>query len=154
MTTEPQPAATPRRGPRLPFGVLVLAVLSIVSGVWWALGIDLPAIGFVHPTRPFVAEVGPVGSIIVIAIGVARILAGLGLLVRSPSGWVAAMLLVGFGLAYGITAHLAGRPADGLLLIDVVAAFYLNQPRVRSLFDPRARDDLPLDPDDLPQSAR
>jgi uncharacterized membrane protein (DUF2068 family) len=51
--------------------------------------------------------------------------------------WVATMILVGIGLAFGIWAYFQGAPTYVSLLINTLAVFYLNQRDVQRAFERR-----------------
>lgn len=49
--------------------------------------------------------------------------------------WVATMILVGIGLAFGIWGYFQGAPTYISLLINSLAVFYLNQREVQRAFE-------------------
>ena len=128
------------RGTRGPFtpGLAILALFQLALGAWW-LGLvagmrtSLPA----GLADELLAR-GDAGQVAVGVLGVLRLAAAVGLVARLRAAWVLAMLLTGIGLAGSLVGYALGRPDDLLLLLEVLSAFYLNQPEVRATFgDPR-----------------
>jgi hypothetical protein len=128
--------------PRVPFGVLVVAIFEVAMAVL----LFLDATG-VRPSTSssIIASFGGQGD------AVSWILAGLAVVGGAsaialfrllPVGLVATTLLAGFGLLNELGSRLGGHADDARLAILVVIVLYLNQPAVREAFgqdDPAAR---------------
>ena len=119
---------------RIPFGVWVVAILSIT--LWIILILDAAGI------RPSNSD-----TIIAQASGTARVLnwilggvavigiaAAIALLRLLTIGYVVTIVLAGLGLLNAIASQLVGRGDDVRLGLLVILVLYLNQPAVRALF--------------------
>lgn len=82
---------------------------------------------------------GVPGQYVIMAVVSIRLMAAVGLLTRHRAAWVMVMLITGASLATTLTGYVIGRPDDIRLLLEVAAAFYLNQPGVRAAFGVRER---------------
>ncbi len=98
------------------------AARLVSSGFQYTPGLGLPLVSDPGVTRGLELTLAALGII-----GVA------GLLARQRWGWVLTMLLVGLGLLVGLIRYLIGEPDPLGLLLNVVAAFYLNQRSVRAM---------------------
>lgn len=120
----------------LPVGVVVLALVQVLLGASWLA--SLAGLQLVPGGMPQgLVSSGQPGTIVVWVLGLARLVAGVGLLTRLRAAWVLVMLLTGIGLASSIASFALGQPDDLRLLFEVISAFYLNQPLVRAAFGDR-----------------
>jgi hypothetical protein len=124
--------------PPVPFGLWVIAVALVLSGVLVVLAVTGKAEGFLSG-----GTLGLEGSLDgrngVGLFGIGQIVAGVGMLFRVRSAWGLAMFLVMIGLAANLISYFIGDPNLVRLLLLVVIAFYLNQRAVREVFvDDRA----------------
>ena len=130
-TTEP-PIGRPTVAP-LPFGLWAVAILLAVGGVAFIMG----ATG-AGPTFLSGGMIGLQGSAlgrgILAVLGVAMILAAIGILFRIGLAWGLTMFIVLIGLAVNLLAYVGGDPNYLRLALFVVTAFYLNQRAVRDVF--------------------
>jgi hypothetical protein len=124
--------AAPARPP-IPFGLWVIGVGLVASGVIVVLGVTGNAPAFLTG-----GTLGIEGSLEgrngVGLFGIAQIVAGIGMLFRVRSAWALAMFLVMIGLAANLISYFVGDPNLIRLLLLVVIAFYLNQRDVREVF--------------------
>ena len=127
--SDAQPAARKR-----PFGLyavmvlLVLRILSILADLF-RLQLDLHALTVAQVENPLWTDA--VGWILVAAFSISVV----GLWFLRRWAWVATMILVGIGLAFGIWQHFHGIPSYIVLLTNLVAVFYLNQRDVQRVFE-------------------
>lgn len=121
------------RGPFTP-GLAILALFQLALGAWW-LGLAAGMrTGLPAGLADELLARGEAGQVAVGVLGALRLAAALGLVARLRAAWVLAMLLTGIGLAGSLAGYALGRPDDLLLLLEVLSAFYLNQPEVRATF--------------------
>jgi hypothetical protein len=140
------PTRRPRRSSfGVSFGLLILGVLLVIAGIWWILA----AAGVPLALGDTFREIGPQAPVAATVFGALQIVAGIGLVLRRRFAWVLAMLLVGLSLIFGIARHFSDSSNDLLLAIQVASAFYLNQPKVRAIFDPASVDGPPEDAEDM-----
>jgi hypothetical protein len=140
---------TPRRRP---FGVIVLAILQFSRAVLVArqlLGLNandqfdwLRSAAQIPDTTPGTVAF-TISQGLAVAILVASVAIGLGLLANRRWAWVGAIVISGLSLAFALGAWLDGRPLYLAMAINVVAVFYLNQREVRSVYEDGAP---PLEP--------
>jgi hypothetical protein len=145
-TTVPASAGTatdaaPAR--RRPFGLYVVIALLLLnaSGAFFDV-LRVPVVGGVLATgleKAGVEALNYVAAAVLVAIAV-----GLWLLQRWA--WVATMLVVGFGLAYGLLLYWQGTPAYWRMGAYMLAVLYLNQGAVQQAFGAvrRPRAALPV----------
>ena len=115
-----------------PFGILALAALAVVGGLWALSGVaGLRAVPeFSVKGIELSAELVRV----IIAGWAAMLLAGALLLVTLHRwGWVLLMLGTGLGLLAALWQWLLGNPEPIRLALLVITAFYLNGRSVRDL---------------------
>jgi len=123
---------------RVPFGVWVVAILTIVLSALRILavyGIGPPANETI--LSDLTEQYRVVGAITVV-LGVLGILGAIGLLRLMPAGFVIVLLVAGISLLNELVSTLSGRSDDLRLFILVVAVIYLNTRPVREAF---GRDD-------------
>jgi uncharacterized membrane protein (DUF2068 family) len=124
-----QPASRMRRfGLYVIIGLLLLRVLSVLADV------SLFKLGL--PTRSLPDFANPLWTDVVglvLAALTSFLVVGLWFLKRWA--WVATMILVGIGLAFGIWGYFQGAPTYINLLINTLAVFYLNQRDVQRAFE-------------------
>ncbi len=128
-----------RRRLWLPVGAVLLALIQVLEA-----GLLVATLGGyrVAGQAGLPAELltyGVPGQYVIMAVISIRLMAALGLLTRHRAAWVLVMLITGASLATTLTGYLIGRPDDIRLLLEVAAAFYLNQPGVRAVFGVRER---------------
>ena len=129
-------------GARRPFGVLVLAVvqfgraaLLVTQLLGLRIGVDWLRIAAQVPEPPQGSVAFAISRGLAIALALASIAAGYGLLTGRRWGWVGAIILSGLSLAFALGAWWDGRPIYLSMLINVIAVFYLNQRDVRAVYD-------------------
>ena len=137
---------------RRPLGVIVLAILQFSRAVLVArqlLGLNandqfdwLRTAAQVPDTTPGTVAF-TISQGLAVAILVASVAIGLGLLANRRWAWVGAIVISGLSLAFALGAWLDGRPLYLAMAINVVAVFYLNQREVRSVYD---EPDATVDP--------
>jgi hypothetical protein len=127
---------------RRPLGVLVVAIIQFVRATllvgqllgvrigvdWLRIAAQVP-----EPTPDTVAYWMSRG--LAIALVVATLAVGYGLLAERRWGWVGAIILSGLSLAFAIGAWWDGHATYVSMLINVVAVFYLNQRDVRAVYE-------------------
>jgi hypothetical protein len=127
-----------------PFGVLVVAVIQFVRAallVGQMAGFEpFPNVNWLHisaqiPEPPPGTVEFVLSRIVGIGLIVATLLSGFGLLAGRRWGWVAAIVLCGVSLAFGIGGWWYGAPTYLAMTINTIAVFYLNQREVRAVFD-------------------
>ena len=117
-------------------GLLLLGVLSVLADVrLFKLG--LPSRILLEFENPLWA--GAVG--VVVTAVTSFVVVGLWFLRRWA--WVATMILVGIGLAFGIWGYFQGAPLYVNLLSNTLAVFYLNQREVQRAFERRGSAEAP-----------
>jgi hypothetical protein len=129
---------------RRPFGVLVVAAIQIIRaallvGQLFGLGTSIEWLktSAQIPDPPSGTPEFVISRGLGIALIVASVVIGLGLLAGRRWGWVGAIILAGLALAFAIGAWWDGRPTYLSMLINVIAVFYLNQREVRATFEER-----------------
>jgi hypothetical protein len=126
-----------------PFGVIVIVVglaLRVVSLVallisnagsgplaWLAGGAPLPDL-------PIETAAGIVIRVVAIGLLIASVLAIIGLLRRSQSGWVLAVVTSGAVLAVNLGWWASGEPRYLSMAVNAVVLLYLNQRDLRAYF--------------------
>ncbi len=123
---------------RVPFGVWVVAILTIVLSALRILsvyGIGPPANETI--LSDLADQYRVVGAITVV-LGALGIVGAIGLLRLMPVGFVIVLLVAGISLLNELLSTLSGRSDDLRLFILVVAVVYLNTRPVREAF---GRDD-------------
>lgn len=129
-----------------PFGVILLAVLSAVSGLWGLLkGLALLGLGGALAT--FVAGAHPVAGAVIgglaVVFGVTTLLIGLFALVFAwgawtlrPWAWTIGVWTHGITLVLGLLALLRPHSPDrwGSILISAIVLFYLTTPEIKRAF--------------------
>jgi len=129
----------------LPVGVVLLAIVQLLLGVTALL-----AAGGVAPAEAGVgmgvllrrAQGAPM---VLTAAGVVALVTAVGLLGRRRWAWVVTMLYVGLVLGAELVLWLRGTPGYLMMALSVVAAFYLNQSRVKDAFATRPAADAAHD---------
>ncbi len=123
---------------RVPFGVWIVAILTIVLSTIRILsvyGIGPPGSDTI--LSDLVEQYRIFGAISVV-LGILGIVGAIGLLRLMPAGFVIVLLVAGISLLNELLSTLAGRSDDLRLFIVVVAVVYLNTRPVREAF---GRDD-------------
>jgi len=129
---------TPSVRPSLPIGAVVLALIQVAEGLWLLAALAGVGVAAEAGWPAQLMASGAPGQYAIIGAAGLRFAAALGLLTRHRAAWVLAMLVTGGGLLASLAGYVSGRPDDIRLLLDVAAAFYLNQPGVRAAFGVRA----------------
>jgi hypothetical protein len=126
---------------RRPLGVLVVAAIQFVRAVLLVgqllgvrIGIDWLRIAAQVP-EPANNVAYAISRGLAVALIVATLAAGYGLLAGRRWGWIGAIILSGLSLAFAIGGWWDGTPTYLSMAINVVAVFYLNQRDVRSVFE-------------------
>ena len=137
-----------------PFGILVIVVGIILRAVSLAALVvvsarsvtaapgaagDTSVLAWIAanapiPERPIDTAVGIVLLVLAIGLLIASVLAAIGLLRRSQSGWVLAVVTSGTILALDLGWWASGEPRYGSMAINAVVLFYLNQRDLRAYF--------------------
>lgn len=126
-----------------PFGILVIVVgisLRIVSLVALLLvSVDTGLLAWIAgnaplPDRPIETAVGIVLRVLAIGLVIASALAIAGLLRRSETGWVLAVVTSGAILALDLGWWASGEPRYVSMALNAVVLFYLNQRDLRAYF--------------------
>jgi hypothetical protein len=113
---------------------VLLALIQVFEAGWLIAALSGVRIAAQSGLPVNLIALGQPGEAAIIAVATVRIAAALGLFTRHRAAWVMVMLVTGAGLASTLAGYLIGRPDDIRLLLDVVSAFYLNQPGVRAVF--------------------
>lgn len=116
-----------------PLGLFLVAAIRLVHAVTmvaiatgqWQTAVGAPLASLIGGTD--------VTRIVLLVVGALDVIAAVGLLALHRWGWVLSMALTGLALASELIARYNGYPDDVILLLNVVAAFYLNQRAVRQL---------------------
>jgi hypothetical protein len=150
MTDQPVPIEG-----RRPFGVLVVAVIQFVRAVLLVgqmAGFEpFPNVNWLHisaqiPEPPPGTVEFVLSRVIGIGLVAATVLSGLGILAGRRWGWIAAIVLCGVSLAFGIGGWWDGKPTYLAMAINTIAVFYLNQRDVRAVFDDPAASSAEVRP--------
>ena len=123
--------STPRRAP---FGVWAVAVLSIV--LWTLFLLDLAGVR-ASTSHTLIYEALGANRAVDVVVGVIAVLgivSAVAMIRLIPAGFVATIVLAGFGLLNGLASQFAGQGDDLRLALVVGAVLYLNQPSVRAAF--------------------
>ena len=142
--------AAPAAGRKRPLGVVVLAAVQFGRAalvIGQLLGLNLaPDLDWLH-TAAQVPEASP-GTVayaisrgVAVAIAVASVAIGFGLLANRRWAWVGAIVISGLSLAFALGAWWDGRPIYLAMAINAIAVFYLNQREVRAVYDEPAADE-------------
>lgn len=135
-------AATRKR----PFGVMIIIIINLLTAILivttFAFNTEIPPA--LYPTFERIFGDTDVVRIVLVA-GQLVIIAGLWFLKRWA--WVVLMIRLGMSMFFNLREHFWGSPdVDYLLmLMDVIAVFYMNQREVQRAFgyeDPNAREEL------------
>lgn len=132
-----------------PFGIIVLAGLGIVGGLWALAGLagmhDVPEFSVRTASMP-----EELVRVAIAAWAGATLVAAVLLLAIRRWGWILAMLTTGVGLLATLWSWMLGHPEPVRLLILVVSAFYLNGRQVRDLLlgTPAPASVVPLAPEE------
>lgn len=118
-------------------GAVLLALIQILEALWLIAALSGVGIAAEAGLPAELLKLGPTGEYLIMAVVVIRIAAAAALFTRRRAAWVLVMLITGAGLTATLTGYALGRSDDIRLLLDVVAAFYLNQPGVRAVFGVR-----------------
>jgi hypothetical protein len=86
------------------------------------------------PDRPIDTAAGIVLLVLAIGLLITSVLAAIGLLRRSQSGWVLAVVTSGAILALDLGWWASGEPRYGSMALNAVVLFYLNQRDLRAYF--------------------
>ena len=122
-----------------PLGVVIVALFLLADAV---VTIGQVVFDTTLSTRgETLLDIGAWMPAIVVALGVFKAFAALGLWVGDRWAWVVAMLVVGVSLVLSFYVYWLGDPSYLLMLINVVVAFYLNQRAVRDYFEGRGEPD-------------
>ncbi len=122
-----------------PFGVIVIAVVYLVSAASAVWQSDIPERG----VEVFLDRAGYFELAWVLYSLVGLVLA-VGLLRLRPWAWTATMLWAGVSMTTALVAYVQGEPRYVVMLLSVVAVFYLNSRDVRAVFHPETlREDHP-----------
>ena len=135
--SDSQPATRKRPFGLYPIiGLLLLGVLSVLADVrLFKLGL---------PTQSLPDFANPLWTdVLGFAVAAGMLLLVVGLWFLKRWAWVATMILVGIGLAFGIWGYFQGVPTYINLLINTLAVFYLNQRDVQRAFERRDRVEAP-----------
>jgi hypothetical protein len=95
-------------------GAVLLALIQVLEALWLIAALSGVGIAAQAGLPAELLKLGPTGEYLIMAVVVIRIVAA--------------------GLTATLTGYALGRSDDVRLLLDVVAAFYLNQPGVRAVF--------------------
>ena len=139
---EAGPAIGSQPGAPLPLGLWAIAVLLVIGGIAFLLGVAGAGPSFMSGGL-IGLQTFPEGRVALAVVAVAMILAAIGILLRIPSAWGLTMLIVLIGLVVNLLAYVGGDPNYLRLAIFVLTAFYLNQRAVREVFigpSPRGPD--------------
>jgi hypothetical protein len=115
-------------------GAVLLALIQVLEALWLIAALSGVGIAAQAGLPAELLKLGPTGEYLIMAVVVIRIVAAAALFTRRRAAWVLVMLITGAGLTATLTGYALGRSDDVRLLLDVVAAFYLNQPGVRAVF--------------------
>jgi hypothetical protein len=135
--------AAETRASGYPFGVLVVVVgivLRAVSlGALLLVSADSGVVAWIAgnaplPERSAETLVGIVLRVLAFGLLIASVLAVVGLLRRSPSGWVLAVITSGAILALNLGWWASGEPRYISMALNAVVLFYLNQRDLRAYF--------------------
>jgi hypothetical protein len=126
-------AAAPGR--RRPFGLYVVIALLLVNaaGAFFEVLRAPVMVGGVLAAALGVEEVAVVNY----AIAATLVVLAVGLWLLRRWAWVATMLMVGLGLAYGLVLYWLGTPIYWRMAAYMVAVLYLNQGAVQRPFGVR-----------------
>jgi hypothetical protein len=131
-----------QQGEQRPLGVLVVAAVQFLRGILLVaqltgltIGIDWLRIAAQVPDPPTGTLEFALSRGFAIALVVATLVVGYGLLAGRRWGWVGAIILSGLSLAFSIAGWWDGHPTYVSMLINVVAVFYLNQRDVRVVYE-------------------
>lgn len=130
-----------------PFGVLVLAVLAALGGLW-----ALAAAAGLRPLDDYrvgdIAVAPEVSAVVAATWGAMLLLAGVLLLLLHRWGWELLMLATGLGLFAALWQWWVGNLEPVRMVILVLTAFYLNGREVRDLLlgTPERATVVPLAP--------
>lgn len=115
---------------KLPKGILVITILSIISGVILLLMFFFSLI-LILPFGP-TALLGPV---FLLALGSSSLIAATGLYLRKGWAWTLQLVLAGFGAA-GYLMNVTHGQFFSLIgiAIDAIIIYYLYTPKVRKIF--------------------
>jgi hypothetical protein len=116
-----------------PLGLFLVAAIRLIHAVTMvaiATGQLETAVG-----APLASLVGgtDVTRVVLLVIAVLDVIAAVGLLALHRWGWVLSMALTGLALLSALIARYNGYSDDLIMLLNVIAAFYLNQRAVRQL---------------------
>jgi uncharacterized membrane protein (DUF2068 family) len=129
-----------RPRPRRPFGVWVLAILSIVNGSAVLLVSTLYVLGLASQLDTmFLSEFGVglgAGLLSIISMGLAAstLVAAIGLLLLQRWAWIVIMLATGLGLAIDLYLYFNGSAEFWSMTLNVAVVLYLNQRDVQAVF--------------------
>jgi hypothetical protein len=115
-------------------GAVLLALIQVLEALWLIAALNGVGIAAQAGTPAELLKLGATGESVIMVVVLIRILAALALFTRHRAAWVMVMLITGAGLTVSLAGYALGRSDDVRLLLDVVAAFYLNQPGVRAVF--------------------
>jgi hypothetical protein len=144
---ESEPSTTRPRSRRRPLGVILIAVLLLLTSVTcflvaaaalvdgavpWA---TVPPLGeaadLLRPgpllTQPVVAGAG-------IAVGSAALVVAIGFFLLKSWAWTGLMLLAAVSLTINLVAVVLGDPDEASMAVAIAAVLYANQRRIQLLF--------------------
>lgn len=127
QASDPEPRAP------LPLGLWAIAVLLVIGGVAFLLGVAGAGPSFLAGGL-IGLQTSPEGRTALAVLAVAMIVAAVGILLRIGPAWGLTMLIVGIGLVVNLFAYFSGDPNYLRLAVFVATAFYLNQRAVREVF--------------------
>lgn len=119
-----------------PFGVyaiIILLILHILSNSADVLRVRLGLPPLVLPNldnQLIITALNATSVAIIVAVCI-------GLFFLKRWAWIAAMILIGCSLGYGIIRYLGGGQPFVAMVLDVISVFYLNQRNVQAAFEGR-----------------
>ncbi len=125
-----------------PLGVTILAVLSIIGGVFFLLiGIAATALGAVFASAiassmpGFPAALAAIVGLAVIVIGVIDIIIGWGLWKGAGWAWWLTVIFSGLGAIFSLLSIIGGNVGSVIgLIINSVIVYYFLKPHVKAFF--------------------
>ena len=123
---------------RVPFGVWVVAILTVVLSSLRVLGVYGIGPQMNDTILNELADQYRIVGAVSVVFGILGIAGAVGLIRLMPAGFVLVLLVAGLSLLNELVSTLAGRNDDLRLFILVVAVIYLNTRPVREAF---GRDD-------------
>jgi hypothetical protein len=119
---------------RRPFGVMVIAILQGL-GALGTLSVVDDVIMFAN--RLGVDLLDAADGLWLLPIPLVGFAISIGLWFLKRWAWLATMLWVGVGMAFGLYAYVIGEPQYLTMLINIATVFYLNQREVQAAFRSR-----------------